>query len=383
MKTAHIVSTFPPYFGGMGNACFHEVTGLVKLGYEVTVFTPGNKPSHNQSREGFEVKYMQPLFKYGNTAFVPHIIKRLKNFDIIHIHWPFIGAAEAVLFWKKFKRPKTKLIIQYQMDLIDTGLRGLIFNIYSCFFNPVFVKQADKILVSSLDYARNSKIKKFLSQYGKKFDEVPLGVDETRFSPQPRNTNLLKKHNIDKDHQIVLFVGGLDRAHYFKGLGVLIRAFAKIKHQNKKVVLLIVGKGELKQKYTKMAHDLGVGDKVLFADHVSNKQLPEYYNLTDVLVLPSISCSEAFGLVSLEAMACAKPVIVSDLPGPRTLVKNNGLIVKVNDVKDLTQKLNLVLENKAMAEKFGQQGRELVERKYTWSRVTNKIDHIYNEVVNK
>jgi len=56
--------------------------------------------------------------------------------------------------------------------------------------------------------------------------------------------------------------------------------------------------------------------------------------------LPSVSRSEAFGLVSLEAMACAKPIIVSDLPGPNSLVEGNGLIVKVNDVEDLAQRLN-------------------------------------------
>ena len=382
MKIAHIVSTFPPYAGGMGNVCLHEVKGLANLGHEITVFVPGSESSQNQSMEGFNVKYIKPLFVYGNSAFIPQVIKKLKNFDIIHLHWPFIGGSEVVLFWKKFTHPKSKLIVQYHMDLIDTGWRGLVFKFYNFLFNYFFIKQANKILVSSFDYIEHSKIKKWLFKYRKKFIEFPFGVDINKFYPQPKNNKLLQKYNFNSDEKIILLVGGLDRAHYFKGVNVLLHALSSYKLQATSYKLLIVGEGDLKQSYKKLARDLKISNKVIFAGRISNQDLPQHYNLADIFTLPSTTSSEAFGLVFLEAMACAKPIIVSDLPGPRTLVKNNGLIVKVNDVDDLTQKLILLLKNKTLRQQFGQQGRNWIEKKYNWSKVVEKLDKIYHEVDN-
>ena len=257
-----------------------------------------------------------------------------------------------------------------------------MFKFYNLFFNSFFITQAEKILVSSLDYARHSKIKKFLFQDQEKFIEFPLGVDLNQFSPQPKNQRLLEKYNLQADDKIVLFVGGLDRAHYFKGVSGLIKAWFKIKNQHPKAKLLIVGEGELKKNYQKLARDLGIDKKIIFVGRVEDQALPQYYNLADIFVLPSTTRSEAFGLVSLEAMACAKPIIVSDLPGPRTLVENNGLIVRLKDVEDLSQKLDQLLKNKTLAQQLGQIGRKRVEQKYNWSKIVEKLNKIYNGVKN-
>ncbi|MDA2921937.1 glycosyltransferase family 4 protein [Patescibacteria group bacterium AH-259-L07] len=383
MRIAHIVSTYPPYAGGMGNTCFYEVKELQKAGHEVIVFTPkytdGVIPSEVKQAVELKIIFLKPLFSVGNAAFVPQIIKKLKDFDIVHLHWPFIGGAEVVLFFKLFTHFKPKLVIQYHMDLIGFGLRAPLFYIYNCLFNSILIRSADAILVSSFDYIRNSNIKKYISRYNNKFIEFSLGVDDNQFSPKPKDIRLLEKYNFSADDRIVLFVGGLDRAHYFKGLEVLLRAIVRMKD---KIKLLIVGEGELKQKYKRMARELKIDDRVIFAGRVGNKDLPQYYNLADVFVLPSISRSEAFGLVFLEAMACAKPIVVSDLPGPRTLVKNNGLIVKVNDSHDLSRKLILILNNQPMAQKFGKQGRRLAKEKYSWKRAGERLNEIYHDIVN-
>lgn len=382
MRIVHIVSTYPPYAGGMGNVCFNEAQELQKFGHKVVVFTPQyKKKGHEDKKQDSDVVFLKPLIQWGNAALAPSVVKELKDFDIVHLHWPFIGGAETVLFFKLFTKFKPKLVVQYHMDLIGPGLRGLLFYIYKLLFNPILVRTADVILASSFDYIRNSNLRKYISQYSNKFIEFPLGVDINEFSPQPKNIKLLEKYNLLVSDKIILFVGGLDRAHYFKGLGVLLRALSSYKLQATNYKLIIVGEGELKQEYQKMAQELEVGDKVVFTGRVSNKDLPSYYNLADVFVLPSTSSSEAFGLVLLEAMACAKPIIVSNLPGPRTLVKNNGLIVKVNNTKDLTEKLALILNNQAMAQKFGQEGRKLVEEKYSWHKAGERLNQIYHNLL--
>ena len=98
--------------------------------------------------------------------------------------------------------------------------------------------------------------------------------------------------------------------------------------------------------------------------------------------MPSISRSEAFGLVSLEAMACAKPIIVSDLPGPSSLVEENGLMVKVSDVEDLAQKIKKLTRDEKLSANFGQQSLKLVQTKYNWLKIVKDIEKIYYDTIN-
>jgi len=177
-----------------------------------------------------------------------------------------------------------------------------------------------------------------------------------------------------------LFVGGLDRAHYFKGLNILLSALAKLEEN---VKLVVIGEGDLKKKYQSRTDDLKMKERVIFVGSAISSELIKFYNLADVFVLPSISSSEAFGLVSLEAMACAKPIIVSDLPGPRTLVKEgvNGFLVKPADVDDLAEKIKLVLENSKIKE-MGEESRKIVEEKYNWSVIIKELENIYKKIIN-
>ena len=393
MKIAHLISTFPPYKGGMGNVCLAQVQELAKLGHKVVVFVPGDIKDDREEyglsadEAGFKVKYIKPLFKYGNAAFVPGIIKDLKDFDIIHLHWPFFGGAEVFLCWYRLwgqspfgDSPRAKLIVQYHMDPIAPGLRGLIFKLNSFLFNPLFFKKADKVLASSLDYLKHSNIKKYWLRDKEKFVISPFGVDQARFYPKSKGFSLLRKYGLENS-QIVLSVGGLDKTHYFKGVKLLIKAIDKLKNKMPDLKLLIIGDGDLRPGYEKLVKDLNIHNKVVFAGKIGDNELPDYYNLGDVFAFPSITRSEAFGLVSLEAMACAKPIIVSDLPGPRTLVENNGLVVKVNNLDDLAEKIHYIFKSKEKLKEFGQYSLILVQEKYYWPQIVKEIEKIYVQAI--
>lgn len=379
MKIAHLVSTFPPYKGGMGNVCLAQVQELEKLGHKVVVFVPGDV-KNDREEHGFKVKHIKPLFKYGNAAFVPGIAKGLSDFDIIHLHWPFLGGAEVFLLWYWFKKPKAKLVVQYHMDPIAPGLRGLIFKLISFLFNPLFFKKADKILISSLDYLKHSNIKKYWLRDKEKFIVSPFGVDQARFYPKTKRPSLLRKHGLENS-QIILSVGRLDKAHYFKGVKPLIKVIDRLKSKMPDLKLLIVGDGDLKQDYEKLVKDLNIENRVVFAGKIGDNELPDYYNLGDVFVFPSLTRSEAFGLVSLEAMACAKPIIVSDLPGPRTLVERNGLIVKINNLNDLAEKIDYIFKDKQRLKEFGHHSLILVQEKYYWPQIVKEIEKIYVQAI--
>ncbi len=145
------------------------------------------------------------------------------------------------------------------------------------------------------------------------------------------------------------------------------------------VLLNIIGEGDLKPYYKNLAKQLKIAEQVCFAENVDNNKLVNYYNYCDVVVLPSINKGEAFGLVLLEAMACAKPVIASNLPGVRGVFKKgkHGLLVQPDNVDDLANKVKAILSDKNLARKMGQAGKELVKKKYTWEKVGKRLNSIY------
>lgn len=377
MKIAHLVTVFPPYKSGIGNLCYQEVMELVKLDHEVTVFTPDYGGTKLPITNGkLQIIYLKPAFKYGNAALVPSMVKELNNFDVIHLHYPFIGGAEKLLF-SKIKKP---IIIQYHMDLGMPKAFSFLIKPYNLLIAKNIFKKADKILVSSYDYAKSSRqLGNFFKKNKEKFIELSYSVDANRFKPQVKRNDLLKKHNLTEKDKIILFVGGLDKAHYFKGIDILLQATADSRLKILDLRLIIVGKGSEKTKYEKLAEKLKIKDKVVFADNVDNQDLPDYYNLADIFVLPSINRLESFGIVLLEAMACGKPCVASNLAGVRTVVDDakTGFLIEPGNVNDLAEKIKNIFENEVLTKEMSMTARAKVETKYNQDKIIKELEKIY------
>ncbi len=382
MKIAQVVCRFKPYKGGISNVAYDYALGLSKLGHQVTVFTPLYHKSDNDVRfDEFEVVRLKPWFKFGNAGFLPQLGKLIKDFDIVNLHYPFFGGAEVIWGLKRQEKERLKLVINYQMDVLGTGLKKIVFRLYNRFLMPKIISSADKIIVSSLDYAQNSDIKALFDTHSQKFEVIPPGVDLNKFSPTAKDPDLLSKFKIKPDDKILLFIGGLDRAHYFKGLEFLISSYKNL--DSDKIKILIVGDGDLKAKYQKQVLDLALLDQILFTGPVSDADLPRYYNLADAVILPSIDQSEAFGIVLIEAMACAKPVIAADLAGVRSVFINNmsGLSFEVLNQEDLVIKIRKLLFNDDYRSKMGQAARERTEKTYNQQTLILQLENLYKKLV--
>lgn len=377
MKIAHLVTVFPPYKSGIGNLCYQEVIELAKLGHEVTVFTPDYGGAKLILADfPASIFYLKPFLRYGNAAVVPNIAKELNNFDVIHLHYPFIGGVETFVF-SKIKKP---IIVQYHMDLGMPKAFSFLIKPYNLLVAKNIFKKADKILVSSYDYVENSQqLGIFFKKNKEKFIEMSYSVDVNRFKPQAKRSDLLKKHNLTEKDKIVLFVGGLDKAHYFKGIDVLLQAMADLRLKILDLRLIIVGKGSEKTKYEKLVEKLKIKDKVVFADNVDNQDLPDYYNLADLFVLPSINRLESFGIVLLEAMACGKPCIASNLKGVRTVVDDTktGFLIEPGNVNDLVEKIKNIFENEGLTKEMSKTARAKVETKYNQDKIIKELEKIY------
>jgi glycosyltransferase involved in cell wall biosynthesis len=378
MRIAIVSPVFPPYRGGIGSAAYAEAQELSRRGHEITVFTPKRVKTRSPGAAGFSLCQLTPVLKYGNAAFLPQLFWRIKNFDIVHLHYPFFGGAEVVNCCFRRRHKAGKLVVTYHHDVVGKGRLGKFFKWHTKHCMPKIMETADKIVVSSFDYAKNSNLKEIFSSHPEKFSELPFGTDVEKFSPSEKDAGLLKKYDFKIDDKIVLLVGGLDKAHYFKGVEVLLKA----KIQVPEAKFLLVGDGDLRPEYEKMAEDLKIRDKIIFVGSITYEELPKYYNLADVVVLPSIDRSEAFGIVLIEAAACSRPVIASNLPGVRSVVDYgiNGFLVEPGNVKQLAEKINDLLYNADLRRQFGQNGRTKVLEKYSLEKMGDGLEKIFSDL---
>jgi len=403
-KIAHIVSTYPPYKGGMGNSAHTFASGLAKLNKNhIEVFTPRfNKNSQIflEKKNYLKIHYLAPLIKIGNGAMLPQLLWRLRKFQIAHLHYPFFGTAEIVLL-AKLINPQLKLILHYHMDSRASGMKGWIFSLYNKTILPILARLSSHVTCASLDYIEHSSLRNYYHKNPNKFSEIPFGVNVEKFSPQ----NIKPESDIrecrlqDKIHSKtsqILFVGNLDSSYHDKGLDVLLAAVRNILDQSKSVhrssenqnsggslKLNIIGSGNREKEFKQIAKNFKIEKNVAFLGKVSENDLIKNIQNCETLILPSKTRSEAFGIVLIEAMSCAKPVIASNLPGVRSVFIDGqtGFLVEANNQKDLIDKILKIINNPEKSKIMGQAARKLVLEKYNQEKIIQKLNQVYENFV--
>lgn len=368
VRVAHVTCTYPPYRGGIGHVAAEYAARLPALGCEVEVFTP-DYGDPDPAPPG--VHRLRARLRSGLCAVLPQLGGRLLDrFDLVHLHFPFYGAAQFVA-WRRWRHARPKLVLTYHMDAHAPGWRGAVFGLHRRTLLPWIVRRADAVLVASRDYAEHAALGR-LRDVLPRVEEHPFGVDAQRFAPGDRAAARAALGLAAAP--TVTFVGGMDRPHAFKGVSVLLRAAAALPRTTQ---LALVGDGDLRARYQQEAAALGLNAR--FLGGLSAVQLPLAYTAADVVAFPSTSAAEAFGLVALEAAASARPVVASALPGVRAAVRDGttGVLVPAADPVALAQALRALLEDPRRAAALGRAGRERVERECTWDHAVAKLRDVY------
>ncbi len=372
LRIAHVSATFPPYHGGTGNVCFHNARVLADRGHQVSVFT-ATTTGRPEDPPGVTVHRLRPLVRIGNAPVLPQLF-RLHDFDLLHLHFPFYSGGDLVAL------NRTPFVVTYHQDVKIDGLLGRVAAAHDRRIGRWVLRRAARICPTSLDYARHSTIASLAAEHGHPMIPLPNGVDVERFRPGPVDLEFRARFGLPAEAVVVLFVGAMDAAHHFKGVKVLLRAIAACPE----VWGLLVGDGDLKAGYQRHARELGIASRVVFAGHVPTIDLPSAYRAADVLVLPSITAGEAFGMVLLEAMATGRPVIASDLPGVRSVFTAGaeGLRVPPGDAAALASAIQTLSSMGTSGRAaMGRRGRETTEHEYSWDQIGRRLEDIYTGVV--
>ena len=375
MKIAHVASVFPPYHSGISNVCYHNALEQAKIGHQVTVYT-ADYGCFEVSHQNLNIKRMEAPFRIGNAPFLPQLLD-IKDVDIIHLHYPFPFGQEFT--WISARRRGIPYVVTHHLDLIGDGLRKLPFQLYTRTFANAFIRSAAKIILVTEDHGLHSQFADYYQKNAEKIVAVPNGVDTATFNSSTISHQFREQLSESQKNRIIgLTVTALDRAHHFRRIDVLLHATAALPD----VFLLIVGDGELRPQYESLAKDLGIVTRVKFLGEMGHDRLAEIYAAADFFVLPS-HIQESFGMVLLEAMAMQLPVIASNLPGVRTVVRDgvNGLLVIPANTDDLREKMLRLCQSPQLRASMGKSGYHLVEEHYRWDRIAKRLIDIYESFI--
>jgi phosphatidylinositol alpha-1,6-mannosyltransferase len=194
-------------------------------------------------------------------------------------------------------------------------------------------------------------------------------VDTGKFQPAAPADDLLTRYGIT-DQKVILTVGRLVER---KGFDLSLEATARLLETGKDIRYLIVGEGPQKRKLQQLASKLGLEDHVVFVGSVAEEELAAHYNLATLFVMPSRympdeGSVEGLGLVYLEAMASALPVVAGRSGGVPDIVIDgeNGLLVDPGSVTELTGAIDRLLSDDAYAKELGGNGLAFVRRPRDW-----------------
>ena len=410
MRIAFFVYEYPPAIvGGLGTYAAYITTTLARQGHEVVVFTmnPGGTLEKREVLGGVEVhrpigieatnvfpllvneelrqwgSFFNDVFIYNTLSaakFVNQVIQEEgRRFDVVAVHDWLSAIAGLVV------RNETKLPVVYHVHSTEWGRRGDAGSPFVSRLEWEAAFQSTRIVTVS------HAMKEDLNRHGwppHKISVVWNGVDPEVYDmarvPGPAIQELRARYGIEPDDTMLLFVG---RLTWVKGVRNLIQAMPAVVEAHPRTKLVILGKGEEQHDVDELVHRLGVQQHVLtHYAFVSEQERILHYAAADACVFPSVY--EPFGIVSLEAMALAKPLVVgaSGVVGFREQVvisgeEQNGIHVNGNDPHDIAWGLKELLADPARAREMGAHGRARVQRYFTWEQVAKQTVEVYAQVV--
>ncbi len=357
MKILHLSKFYPPDPGGLEHvvACLAE--GAARRGHEVRVIAatgsgwrrdPGKRITEPPFRGVVVVRIPTHGVWWSQPVAPGYMAASRWPADIVYLHHPHPLADLSVALG-----PRRPTIVLHHSDVQRQRMVRLGYGPLASYV----ARRAAAIVVAThahLDHARD------LGRAGRaKARVIPFGVDAVRFTPRPAKRRPATFPAPDRG-PVGLFVG---RLVSYKGLDVLIEAARGTGLQ-----LVIAGDGPLRQELARWVAAAGLDRQVVVTGEVSDEDLPLYYRAADYVVLPSTTAAEMFGVVLLEAMACAKPVISTALTTGVSEVnvgEDTGLVVRPGDVAALRGAMERLAGDAALRARLGAAGRRRVEQRFT------------------
>lgn len=387
MNILHVVPSFAPCFshGGVVNASYQIAKKQVEAGHNVSVYTTDNcserlkfENNYNVDVDGIKVFYFKNVsngIKNKLTIDTPvslisYLKKTIDKFDIIHIHEHRHSLAIAT--HRYAQKNNIPYVLQAHGSVLPFFQKEKLKEIFDKFWGFDILHDASRVFALT-EVEKEQYLKMGVRE--DKIEIVPLGINLDEYQTLPSKGKFKSKYNLNDTDKLILFLG---RIHKIKGLDLLIKSFNRVSNDNVKLAI-VGGDYGFRENLDKLIGEYGLTDKVIFPGVLTGDAKIEALVDCDMFVMPSRY--ESFTTSGLEAMACGKPLVLTENNHIQTWVKDNvGLVCEFNE-KDLSECIKTLLKNETLCETFGKNGRELIENKYDWNKVSKQIECIYEKII--
>ncbi len=367
MKIIQVSDTYYPIIGGIPDHIFFLSRELRKRGHTVKILSTrfgenGEDDVEDVARigRGIPIRANKSIARITLGWRLSDKVQRLLmefNPDIVHVH----GSLAPMLPILALRHSKAINVFTFHAG--HENALGYIF--FKNWLMPYWRKLHGLVAVSqTAEYS--------MSRYFKgNYTIIPNGVNIDDFRP-----GIKPLPEFSDGRQKILFMNRLEPR---KGLPYLLRALKYVKKRIPNVLLIVAGSGPYSEYYKSMV-DSSMAQNVVFVGQVPgtpSSLRASYYSSCDLLCVPSIG-HESFGIVILEGMACAKPVVASRIEGFRHVLKHGeeGLFFPAKDERGLANAILTILTNEDLAKKMGKIGRKKACH-YSWKKIAAKVEHLY------
>ncbi len=338
---------------------------IAASGIEIGIFSLGKSNGDwYQQIDGItncnEKGFAESVFKRGIISklnylkLIPALRKAIKKFnpDILHAHY-----ASSYGLLGNLSGFQPLYISIWGNDVYEFPRRGKMQKLIL----KSNLKNADKIFSTSWSMKREAE-----KYTDKEIVVIPFGVDLDDFKPMTVESEFSSTD---------IVVGTIKTLESDYAIDVLIRAFAIVCDRNPQLPLklLICGQGSMQNMLEGLCKDLGISDKTTFKGYINHEEVPRYLNMMQVF--GCLSDNESFGVAVVEAMACEKPVVVSNVGGLPEVVENgrSGAVVPSQSPKLAADAIETLVLNPAVREKIGHNARSRVAKMYDWKKCVDSM----------
>ncbi|MFJ4030463.1 glycosyltransferase family 4 protein [Streptomyces griseoluteus] len=372
-RTVAVVTPYyPPKIGGVEQYTARLATAVAAdAGMRAVVITTrldGGLRTRVGTEDGVLVVRLGAWLKLSNTPISPLWPLQLRRWfartgtDVVNAHAPVPGLGDLAI---AMAGPRPTVLTYHAGSMHkgerDSGLADRLIGLYERVLLPrVFARARRLVAVSPVSLAEGQPHTLCITP----------GVDTDRFVPgDPASQR----------PRTVVYVGRMDRSSAWKGVDVLLRAFARLVADVPEARLRLVGDGDALPGLRALAAELGVVARLETPGALSGAALTEAVRTAAVLALPSLTEAESFGMALVEGMACATPVVGSAVGGIPHVVADGGtgLLVPPGDPEALAVACTKLLTDGELADRLGAEGRRTAEKRYAWPHLTDRYLNLF------
>ena len=387
MNILHVVPSFAPCFsaGGVVNSSYKIAKKQAEKGHNVTVCTTDScktrlkfNNNFNVNVDGINVFYFKNIsnnVKNKLTIDTPRGLKsylknNINNFDIVHIHEH--RHSLAILTHKYANKNNIPYILHAHGSVLPFFQKEKLKEIFDKLWGFDILYDANKVIAET-EVEKSQYIKMGVKE--ELIEIVPTGVELKDFECLPQKGNFRLKYDITPNEKLILFLGRINK---IKGLDLLIKAFDKINNDNVKLAI-VGGDYGFKQELDQLIQEFNLEDKVIFPGVLIDDAKKEALVDCDLFVIPSRY--ESFGVSTLEAMACEKPIVMTKNNHIHNWIEDNaGLTCDFNEY-ELAECIEKLLNDYELSKRFGKTGKKLINEKYNWDKIEKEMEQVYKTCI--